>query len=177
MAKYMLNARGAFVCCFPDYRIAPAAVNQKGKYEEKTTMSEDDSAKTPENAPSAPAPATPGAAALPEGVAYCNFDDFSKIRLTAAEIIQAEAHPKADKLIRLQIRLGDREKQICAGIRAYYQPEELVGRRIVVVDNLEPRTLRGEVSNGMLLAAHGPDNSISLVTLDKPDFPTGGQVS
>ena len=118
-----------------------------------------------------------GAAPLPEGVTYCNFDDFSKIRLTVAEIIRAEPHPKADRLIKLQVRLGDREKQICAGIRGYYQPEELVGRRIVVVDNLEPRKLRGEVSNGMLLAAHGPDDSISLVTLDKPDFPSGGQVS
>lgn len=129
-----------------------------------------------EGAP-APAQETPAAPALPEGVTYCNFDDFSKIRLTVAEIVKAEAHPKADKLIKLQVRLGDREKQICAGIRAYYQPEELVGRRIVVVDNLEPRKLRGEVSNGMLLAAHGPDDTISLVTLDKPDFPSGGQVS
>ncbi len=128
-------------------------------------------------APASAAPAAPAAPALPEGVAFCTFDDFAKIRLTVAEIIRAEPHPKADRLIRLQIRLGDREKQICAGIRAYYQPEELVGRRIVVVDNLEPRTLRGEVSNGMLLAAHGPDNTISLVTVDKPDFPTGGQVS
>ena len=132
----------------------------------------------PENT-SAPAPKEEkaGVAPLPEGVTYCNFDDFSKIRLTVAEIIKAEAHPKADKLIKLQVRLGDREKQICAGIRAYYQPEELVGRRIIVVDNLEPRTLRGEISNGMLLAAHGPDDTISLVTLDKPDFPSGGQVS
>ena len=129
----------------------------------------------------APVPAPednkPAAPALPEGVVYCNFDDFSKIRLTVAEIIAAEPHPKADKLIKIQVRLGDREKQICAGIRAYYQPEELIGRRIVVVDNLEPRKLRGEMSNGMLLAAHGPDDTISLVTLDKPDFPSGGQVS
>ena len=124
-----------------------------------------------------PASEKSAAPALPEGVTFCTFDDFSKIRLTVAEIVRAEPHPKADRLIKLQIRLGDREKQICAGIRAYYQPGELVGRRIVVVDNLEPRTLRGEVSNGMLLAAHGPDDSISLVTLDKPGFPSGGQVS
>ncbi len=125
----------------------------------------------------APAPAADQPAPLPEGVVLCNFDDFAKIRLTTAEIIQAEPHPNADKLIKMQIRLGDRIKQICAGIRAYYEPEQLIGKRIVVVDNLEPRKLRGEWSNGMLLAAHGPDNSISLVTLDKPDFPTGGQVS
>ncbi len=124
-----------------------------------------------------PAPAADVPAPLPEGVTYCNFDDFSKIRLTVAEIVKAEPHPKADKLIKIQIRLGDREKQICAGIRAYYEPEQLIGRRIVVVDNLEPRKLRGELSNGMLLAAHGPDNTISLVTLDNPNFPTGGQVS
>ncbi len=131
---------------------------------------------TDQPAPAPKAEERPGAP-LPEGVAFCNFDDFSKIRLTVAEIIRAEPHPKADKLIKLQIRLGDREKQICAGIRAYYQPEDLVGRRIVVVDNLEPRKLRGELSNGMLLAAHGPDDTISLVTLDNPAFPSGGQVS
>ncbi len=142
---------------------------------------------TADNTPGADSPApTPAPAEeaapvqnplLPEGVTYCNFDDFSKIRLTVAEIIQAEAHPKADKLIKLQLRLGDREKQICAGIRAYYTPEELVGKRIIVVDNLEPRKLRGETSHGMLLAARGPDDTLALVTLDKPDFPTGGQVS
>lgn len=114
---------------------------------------------------------------VPEGVAYCNFDDFAKVRLTVAEIVAAEPHPKADRLIKLQIRLGERVKQICAGIRAYYEPESLIGKRIVVVDNLEPRKLRGEVSNGMLLAAHGPNDSISLVTVDNPDFATGGQVS
>ncbi len=114
---------------------------------------------------------------LPEGVTYCNFADFSKIRLTVAEIVEAVPHPKADKLIKMQIRLGERNKQICAGIRAYYTPEQLVGRRIIVVDNLEPRTLRGETSNGMLLAAHGPNDTISLVTLDNPAFPTGGAVS
>lgn len=134
----------------------------------------------PQEESSAPAPAAPEKkddGLLPEGVTYCNFDDFAKIRLTVAEIVQAEAHPKADKLIKLQVRLGDRQKQICAGIRAYYTPEELVGKRIVVVDNLEPRKLRGEFSHGMLLAAHGPDDTLALVTVDKPDFATGGQVS
>lgn len=114
---------------------------------------------------------------LPEGVSPCGFDDFAKIRLTVAEILEAEPHPNADKLLRLQIRLGDRVKQICAGIRSHYRPEELVGKRIVVVDNLEPRKLRGEMSHGMLLAAQGPGGSLSLVTIDDPEFPTGGRVS
>ena len=116
-------------------------------------------------------------APLPEGVTYCTFDDFAKIRLTVAEIVKAEPHPKADKLIKLGLKLGDRQKQICAGIRAWYTPEDLVGKRILVVDNLEPRKLRGEWSEGMLLAVHGPDDTLSLVTLDKPDFPSGGQAS
>ena len=129
-----------------------------------------------ESAPAAPQPA-PANPKLPEGVTYCTFDDFSKIRLTVAEVIEAEPHPKADKLIKVQLRLGDRTKQICAGIRAYYDPASLVGKRIIVVDNLEPRTLRGEVSEGMLLAAHGPNDTISLVTVDNPAFPSGGKVS
>lgn len=124
-----------------------------------------------------PAPSPSPYAPLPEGVGYCTFADFEKVRLTAAEIIAAEPHPAADRLLKLQIRLGDREKQICAGIRGSYEPEDLIGKRIVVVDNLEPRKLRGEISNGMLLAAHAPDGSIALVTLDKPGFPTGGKVS
>ena len=124
-----------------------------------------------------PTPETPGPRTLPEGVSLCTFDDFARIRLTVAEIIRAEPHPNADKLVKLQIRLGERVKQICAGIRAYYRPEELLGKRIVVVDNLEPRKLRGETSEGMLLAVRGPQDTLSLVTLDKPDFPSGGQVS
>ena len=120
---------------------------------------------------------SPAPAGLPEGVAYCTFDDFSRIRLTVAEIVAAEPHPNADKLVKMRIRLGDREKQICAGIRAWYAPEALAGKRIVVVDNLEPRKLRGEISEGMLLAAHGPDGAVTLVTLDDPAFPSGGRVS
>ena len=125
----------------------------------------------------APSPASPDPGALPEGVSLCSFDDFAKIRLTVAEVLEAAPHPNADKLLRLQIRLGDRVKQICAGIRAYYRPEDLVGKRLVVVDNLEPRKLRGEMSHGMLLAARGPNDTLSLVTLDQPEFPSGGQVS
>ena len=130
-----------------------------------------------DSAAGAPPPEPPESPALPEGVSLCTFDDFARIRLTVAEIIRAEPHPHADKLIKLQIRLGERAKQICAGIKDYYRPEELLGKRIVVVDNLAPRKLRGERSDGMLLAVRGPGDTLSLVTLDKPDFPTGGQVS
>ncbi|MEE9405270.1 MAG: methionine--tRNA ligase subunit beta [Algisphaera sp.] len=82
------------------------------------------------------------------------YDDFVKIDLRVATIVEAELHPNADRLLKLQLDLGPLgSRQICAGVKAYYTPEELVGRQIVVVANLAPRKIRGEESNGMLLAA------------------------
>ncbi|MCC6579087.1 MAG: methionine--tRNA ligase subunit beta [Phycisphaeraceae bacterium] len=81
------------------------------------------------------------------------YDDFAKLDLRVATILTAEPHPNADRLVKLQIDLGFEQRQICAGIRQYYPPETLVGRQIIVIANLAPRTIRGEVSNGMLLAA------------------------
>ena len=84
------------------------------------------------------------------------YDDFAKLELRVATIVEAKIHPNADKLLVLQVDLGAEKKQICAGIRAYYTPEQLVGKQVVVVANLEPRAIRGEMSNGMLLAATDP---------------------
>jgi len=85
------------------------------------------------------------------------YDDFAKLELKVATVVECKIHPNADKLLLLQIDLGGEDKrQICAGIRADYQPEQLVGKQVVVVANLEPRTMRGEVSQGMLLAATDP---------------------
>ncbi len=82
------------------------------------------------------------------------FDDFAKLDLRVATILSAEPHPNADRLLKLQIDLGFEQRQICAGIKAYVDdPAALVGRQIVVVANLAPRKIRGEESNGMLLAA------------------------
>jgi len=83
-----------------------------------------------------------------------SFDDFVKIDLRVATIEAAEAHPNADRLLKLQLDVGELGKrQICAGIRGFYEPETLAGRQIIVVANLAPRKIRGEQSNGMLLAA------------------------
>ncbi|HEV8378616.1 MAG TPA: methionine--tRNA ligase subunit beta [Tepidisphaeraceae bacterium] len=84
------------------------------------------------------------------------YDDFAKLELRVATIVEAKVHPNADKLLVLQVDLGAEKKQICAGIRAYYSPEQLVGKQVIVVANLEPRPLRGEISQGMLLAATDP---------------------
>lgn len=110
------------------------------------------------------------------------YDDFAKIDLRVATITAAEAHPNADRLLKLQIDLGSEQRQICAGVKAYYEPEALVGRQIIVVANLAPRKIRGEESNGMLLAASamGGENGeeIQDVVLLAPgkEVPAGSSV-
>lgn len=90
----------------------------------------------------------------PESKPPIKFEDFAKVDLRIARIVHAEDHPSADRLLKLQVDDGSgTPRQICAGIRAAYNAEDLVGKLIVIVANLEPRMLRGEESRGMLLAA------------------------
>jgi len=91
-----------------------------------------------------------------------SIDDFRKVELKVATVRSAEPHPNADKLLVLQIDLGAEQRQICAGIRNHYTPDELVGKQIVVVANLETAKLRGLESQGMLLAASDEDRVIVL---------------
>lgn len=101
-------------------------------------------------------PASPAAATPSEPVAKpeIEFGDFAKVDLRVARVVKAEFHPTADRLLKLQVDDGSGvARQICAGIRAYYTPEELVGRLIIIVANLKARVIRGEESRGMLLAA------------------------
>ncbi len=111
----------------------------------------------------------------PKPLETIKYEDFGKIDLRVAKILEARPHPNADKLMLLQIDLGDVQKQIVAGIRAHYTPEQLVGRRIVVVNNLEPAMLRGETSNGMLLAASSGDKVV-LLQPDDPEALPGSRV-
>jgi tRNA-binding protein len=104
-----------------------------------------------------------------------SIDEFRKVELKIATIKSAEPHPNADKLMVLQIDLGAEERQICAGIRSHYTPEELVGRQIVVVANLETAKLRGLDSQGMLLAA-SDEGRVIILTPEKP-VPAGSKVS
>ena len=86
--------------------------------------------------------------------ATINYDDFAKLDLRVATVVECRPHANADKLLVLQIELaGGERRQICAGLRQHYPPEQLVGKQIIVVANLAPRQMRGEISNGMLLAA------------------------
>jgi len=104
-----------------------------------------------------------------------SIDDFRKIELKIATIKSAEPHPNADKLMVLQIDLGSEQRQICAGIRNRYTPEELVGKQIVVVANLETAILRGLESQGMLLAA-SDEGRVIILTPDK-SVQAGSKVS
>lgn len=82
-----------------------------------------------------------------------SIDRFFEIELRVAEVLEAERVEKTDKLMRLQIDLGDEKRQLVAGVAQSYTPEQMVGRRIIVVANLQPATIRGVESQGMLLAA------------------------
>lgn len=90
------------------------------------------------------------------------FDQFKEVNLRVAKILAAERVKGSDKLLRLQVSLGEEERQIVAGIGKRYNPEELVGREIAIVANLEPRKLMGLESQGMLLAADTPDGPVLL---------------
>ena len=107
-----------------------------------------------------PAPeAAPAPAATSTDPQQIAIDDFLKVDLRVAQILVAERVPKADKLLRLEVDLGYEKRQILAGIAQYYEPEKLIGRKIVIVANLAPRKMRGLESNGMLLAASLPDGA------------------
>ncbi len=93
-----------------------------------------------------------------------SIQDFSEIDLRVAVIKSAEEHPDADKLVVLKVDVGDEEKQLVAGIKNHYSTEELVGRKIIVVNNLAPAVLRGVESQGMLLAARDGDEVVLLTT-------------
>ena len=95
-----------------------------------------------------------------------SLDEFKKIELKVGTIKSAEPHPKADRLVVLKVDLGSEERQLVAGIKKYYELDELVGKKIVVVANLEPAVLRGVESQGMLLAAEDAEGNVKLLTVD-----------
>lgn len=128
-------------------------------------------------ASSPPTASTPTAApaAPPVVPALVSIADFKKIELRVARVLEARAHPNADKLLLLKVDVGDQQKQIIAGIRKWYAPESLVGRLVIVVNNLEPAMLRGEESNGMLLAATSGE-SVIFLTPERDALP-GSKIS
>ncbi len=126
----------------------------------------------PKPAPEAKAPAT-----APPAVEECiKIDDFAKLKLRVARVLEASRVEGADKLLQLKVFDGERERQIVAGIAQHYTPEELVGKSIVALINLEPRKLRGLMSEGMLLAATDAAGTLGLLAPERSVAP-GAKVS
>jgi methionyl-tRNA synthetase len=116
------------------------------------------------------------------------FDEFIKLDLRVATIRAAEPHPNADRLLKIQLDDGTPQgRQVCAGIRAWYEPADLVGKQVIIVANLEPRKIRGELSQGMILAASDmkgdaptdgsePERDVVVLMPQRP-VPAGSTVS
>lgn len=103
-----------------------------------------------------------------------SIKDFQQLELKIAEILEVKPHPNADRLYVLEIKVGEERKQLVAGIRLHYSETELVGKKIVIINNLEPSVIRGVESQGMLLAASNSE-MLTLVTPER-DIASGAQV-
>ena len=103
------------------------------------------------------------------------YDDFAKMQFVVGEIIKCEEVPKSKKLLCSQVKIGDSVKQIVSGIKAYYKPEEMVGKKVMVLLNLKPAKLAGVVSEGMLLCAEDAEGNLALMTPEK-EMPSGAEI-
>src|SRR3954468_15274023 len=125
--------------------------------------------------PTPPAPgAAAGGAATPATIVY---DDFAKVQLRVATVLEAKPAPKGDRLLVLQVDLGNERRQILAGIRQHVAPEQMVGRQIIVVATLAPRSMMGLTSQGMLLAATDPATNKVVVVSPSEAVAPGSKVS
>ena len=114
-------------------------------------------------------------AAEAKGKEMITYDDFDKCQFQVGEILSCEAVPKADKLLCSQVKIGNQVRQIVSGIRSSYTPEEMVGKKVMVLTNLAPRKIRGLVSEGMLLCAEDEKGGLSLMTPEK-SVPAGSEI-
>ncbi|MBQ7247185.1 MAG: methionine--tRNA ligase [Lachnospiraceae bacterium] len=105
------------------------------------------------------------------------YDDFAKCQFAVGEIVKCEEVPKSKKLLCSQVRIGSETKQILSGIKAYYKPEDMVGKKVMVLVNLKPAKLAGLLSEGMLLCAEGPDGKLALMTPEDTNLPSGSEIA
>jgi methionyl-tRNA synthetase len=121
-------------------------------------------------------PPQPAPSESPEPQPRIDFETFTRLDLRVATITAAEPHPNADRLLKIQLDDGtEGGRQVCAGIKAWYEPESLVGTQVVIVANLEPRTIRGETSEGMILACTSGE-AVSVLRVDRASA-AGSKVS
>ena len=114
---------------------------------------------------------------VPQQPLVIQFEDFARVDLRVARVLEAREHPNAEKLLLLQVDLGGEQRQLCAGLRGHYTAEQLVGRNIIVVANLAPRKMRGEISQGMLLAASSEDKARVILLTTESEIASGSKVS
>lgn len=107
---------------------------------------------------------------------FISIDDFARIQLRVAEVIDCQKMEKADKLLILKVKLGEEERTVVSGIAKFYRPEELIGKKVVLVANLKPVKLRGTLSQGMILAASNDDDSVLEVLTIEKEIPGGSKV-
>ncbi len=124
----------------------------------------------------APAPAPETKAEETEKAPEITIDDFAKVQLRVGEIIACEKVPKSSKLLHETVKFGNEIRSVVSGIAKHYSPEELVGKKVVFVTNLAPRTVCGVLSEGMILAAEDEDGTLSLVTPDKAELKSGASL-
>ena len=147
-----------------DSKVLFARVDEAKKLEEFAKMME---------AQQAAAKKTEAPVEKPEGCAQIGIDDFSAVELRTAKVIACEPVPKAKKLLKLQLDLGYEQRQVVSGIAKWYQPADLIGKKLIVVANLKPAVLCGVESNGMILASG--EETVRVVFLD-PETPLGERV-
>lgn len=105
-----------------------------------------------------------------------SFEEFAKIELKVAKVLSCEPVVGSAKLFKLTLSVGEETRAIVSGIAGHYSPQQLVGKKIIIVANLEPKVIRGVESRGMLLAAEDSAGNLSIVTLDRPDIADGSTV-
>ena len=118
-----------------------------------------------------------GVVVIATGMEECayRYDDFAKLQFQVGEIIRCEAVPKSKKLLCSQVKIGSKVRQIVSGIKAHYTPEEMVGKKVMVLVNLKPATLAGVLSEGMLLCAEDAEGNLALMTPEK-EMPAGAEI-
>ena len=152
-------------------REAPLQTEHEKPKEKKSMESQGTKAPTPQSRVPSPTAAAPGTEAP-----RISIEDFAKVEMRVGEIQTAEAVAGAQKLLKLTVDIGSEVRQVVAGIAEHYKPEQLIGMKVVIVTNLQPRKLRGVESNGMIVAASvGPEGKPVLVTF-KEDVPNGARL-
>ncbi|MBP5291407.1 MAG: methionine--tRNA ligase subunit beta, partial [Lachnospiraceae bacterium] len=110
-----------------------------------------------------------------EAVEYATIEDFEKLKFAVGEVVACEAVPKSKKLLCLKVKLGEKTRQILSGIHKWYEPDQLVGKKVMVVTNLKPVKLAGMLSEGMVLSAEDADGNVCIMTPEK-DMPSGSEI-